>query len=133
MDGKPEVFINYFSLLIFCNNFRRLKSHVFEGLLYWYCGVFEPIFLHSWGGECEKSNWGCSRGDPYLHTQVGHFCHLQWNSQPEYLFPLCKFQVISKLLSLFISLETIVFAVNEHENICIKGDQIIKLATLLAI
>ena len=40
MDGKPEVFYSltsvtiYFSLLIFCNNFRRLKSRVFGNAYY---------------------------------------------------------------------------------------------------
>ena len=41
----------------------------------------------------------------------------EWLGQPDSLVPLCKFQVIK----LFISLEIVVFTVNEHENISIAG------------
>ena len=61
---------------------------------------------------------------------IYHLTRTEWRSQPEDLVPLCKFQVIFKLLSLFISLD-IVFAVNKHENICIAGLLIVGLPTLL--
>ena len=38
-------------------------------------------------------------------NQARSSANQQWRSQPDSLVPLCKFQVIFKLLSLFISLE----------------------------
>ena len=45
------------------------------------------------------------------------FTSSKWRRQPENLVPLCKFQDIFKLLSFL--WKWIVFAVNEHQNICI--------------
>ena len=41
----------------------------------------------------------------------------QWRSQPDSLVPLCKFQVIFKLLSLFISLEIDLFLQSMNRKI----------------
>ena len=57
--------------------------------------------------------------------------NFQWRSQSSNLLtecPLCQFQVIFELLSLFISL---VFAVNECESFCIAG--LNRRATLMLI
>ena len=50
--------------------------------------------------ECE-SHLGRPLTKRLFYGEYGN----QWRSQPDSLVPLCKFQVIFKLLSLFISLE----------------------------
>ena len=46
----------------------------------------------------------CSSESKQQHAYYRGY-YTQWRSQPNYLVPLCKFQVIFKLLSLFISLK----------------------------